>query len=89
MSEGCGFVCTDDMGHFTCENEKANHCLTAIREASCSTEQIESVEFPANERWDSVYAGEAWENMTNWYTNSKNEESTVLPFTRWMVSLQH
>lgn len=87
MYDGCGFECPGDMGDSTCNRAKRDYCKTAIREASCSAEPITSVELPPNERWDAVYAGEAWENLTIWYQNDIYHESTTLPFTRWMVSL--
>lgn len=67
LSSGCGFECTEDMGSSTCNVAKGEHCRSAIVEASYSTEEIESVEFPAKERWDSVYAAGSWENLTIWF----------------------
>lgn len=60
LAEGCGFECTDDMGYFICVNEKSAHCLKAIREAPCTTEEATDASKDGYDRWHSVWAEEAW-----------------------------
>ncbi|KAF5011810.1 hypothetical protein FDECE_2100 [Fusarium decemcellulare] len=82
MAAGCGVECPEDLGYFQCANFKSGGCLKAIEEAQCTTPAITDAEAPPQERWNSVYTGEFWENVTIWYANER--EHAQLPFARWI-----
>ncbi|PGH20065.1 hypothetical protein AJ80_03715 [Polytolypa hystricis UAMH7299] len=71
------------VGYSQCARAKGEACREAITNTRCTTPDI-NAELPAIQRWNSVFAREAWENLTIWYQNEGRGENS-LPFTRWMV----